>query len=200
MTGRGDTVRVFIALDIPAVAKQRLADTVDTLKGSITHGMRWVDPAGIHLTLKFLGNINRGLVGDVKHAMERASETACPFSLCLSDVGVFPNSRQPRVLWAGVDGNLEPLQSLQEQVDAAMSELGFSLDNRPFNPHLTLGRVRDNVSPKQRSQIGSTVAATTVEASDSWCVEETHLIQSNLSPSGATYTSLGSEPLRGHVG
>lgn len=163
-------------------------------------GIRWVDPAGIHLTLKFLGDIDQSLVQDVMGSIARACETATPFSLNLTGLGVFPNPRQPRVVWAGVGGDFGPLRSLQERVDAAVHDLGFALERRAFNPHLTLGRVRDNVAPKLRSQIGSTVTSSTFQASESWRVEETHLIQSNLSPQGATYTSLGSEPFRGDHG
>ena len=200
MNNHADMVRVFIALDIPLSGKHLLTDIMGSLQQEISTGIRWVDPAGIHLTLKFLGDIKQGLVPDVMAAMVQACETATPFSLNLAGLGVFPNPRQPRVLWAGIDGDMKPLRSLQERVDAAVHGLGFSLERRDFKPHLTLGRVRNSVAQKRSSQIGSAIAYTTFKASDSWRVEEMHLVQSNLNPQGTTYTSMGAKPFRGDHG
>lgn len=197
MTERDTTIRVFIALDIPAGEKQALADTIHCLQAAIPYGVRWVDPAGIHLTLNFLGNVNASLVDDILKAMQCAAESfpGDNFDLQLASLGAFPNERQPRVLWAGIDGDLDSLKGLQEKVDEAISRLGFPREKRPFNPHLTLGRVRDGVSPSIRRQISAAFATTNLEPGDSWEVKEMHLIRSTLTPGGAIYTSLGSVSL-----
>jgi RNA 2',3'-cyclic 3'-phosphodiesterase len=194
-----NTIRVFIALDLPAEAKQALADTIRHFQSALPYGVRWVDPAGIHLTLKFLGNIDASLVKDIFKATQCAARDFQDesFRLQLSGLGVFPNERQPRVLWAGIDGDLDSLKSLQEKVDEAISRLGFPREKRPFNPHLTLGRVRDDVSASARRQVSAAFAAADLEPGDPWKVKEVHLIRSTLTPNGAIYTSLGSTSLSG---
>lgn len=196
MTARQNQVRVFVALDIPHEDKQGLTDTIGRLQQTITNGVRWVDPQGIHLTLKFLGNIDAGLVDAVQQAMALASVDSSRFSLHLSGLGVFPNVRQPRVLWAGVNGDLESLGILQERVDQELSRLGFAKERRPFNPHLTLGRVRDGTPPNLRQQIGTTMGNTQLTGGEAWEATEIHLIRSTITPQGARYTSMGSKPLR----
>ena len=194
MTELDNTIRVFIALDIPAGAKQALADTIRRLQSAIPYGVRWVDPAGIHLTLKFLGNIDATLVEDIFKAMQCAAEGFRDesFHLQLSGLGLFPNERQARVLWAGINGNLDSLKSLQEKVDEAISGLGFPREKRSFNPHLTLGRVREGISASARRQVSAAFGAANLEPGDPWEVKEVHLIRSTLTPGGAIYTHLGS--------
>jgi 2'-5' RNA ligase len=194
LTGIGDTIRVFIALDIPPEAKQALADAIRRLQAAIPYGVRWVDPAGIHLTLKFLGNVNVALVEDIFRAMQSAAQgfQGGGFHLQLAGLGFFPNERQPRVLWAGIEGDLDALKSLQAKVDEATFQLGFAREKRPFNPHLTLGRVRDGVSASIRRQVSAAFATTALEPGNPWEVKEAHLIRSTLTPGGAIYTPLGS--------
>jgi len=189
------TVRVFVALDIAPEARQLLSATMRQLQVAIPGGVRWVEPAGIHLTLKFLGNIDPNLVDAVFEAMAQSAQGVASFQLRLLELGVFPNRRQPRVLWASVAGDLDPLKDLQKRVDEAVSALGFAREKQPFRPHLTLGRVREGVSPETRSQIGATLSATGLKGGDLWLVDTLHLIRSTLTPSGAQYTSLGSVPL-----
>ena len=192
-----ETVRVFIALDIPQDAKDALAETIRQLRSIIPSGVRWVDPQGIHLTLKFLGNVDTSVVGDILAAMKTASENydGPKFSLTLSDLGVFPNDRRPRVLWAGADGDLDALETLQTLVDEAVSRLGYSRERRPFRPHLTIGRVQDGVPQGPRRIIGEAVVKTQLPPVTAWEVDNIHLIRSTLTPQGAIYTSLGSVPL-----
>ena len=197
MTGRPETVRVFVALDLPLHAKDVLRETVRKLADALPAGIRWVDPSGIHLTLKFLGDVDAGRVDSLLAAMEQA---ACEFEsssfpLGLSGLGVFPNAREPRVLWAGVDGDLAALGRLQTLVDEALSELGFARERRPFRPHLTLGRVRDQVSPTERRRIGEVMGQARLAGGQSWEAREMHLIRSTLTPNGAIYDSIGVKPM-----
>ena len=196
--GQG-TVRVFIALDLPPSAKEQLAGVIATLRRAIPAGVRWVDPAGIHLTLKFLGNVDAGLVGPILEALQPGPVgfDRGPFPLHLEGLGVFPNQREPRVLWAGVGGAMPDLADLQQRVDASIATLGFARENRPFRPHLTLGRVRDGVEPAARREIGAVIAeqAGALSPDYAWRADEIHLIRSNLTPQGAIYTSLGAAPV-----
>ena len=204
MNQRSDSLRVFIALVLPPQAIKALTRTICALTRDIPTGVRWVDPSRIHLTLKFLGNIRPILVGQVFEALTQASQCtnsgsnhSGSFQLGLSQLGVFPNPRRPRVLWAGIQGDLTILAELQARVEEAAGQMGFAPEQRPYRPHLTLGRVHEGVPPPARLQIGQAVSEAKLEPSPPWLVDSLHLIRSDRGPEGATYTSLGSVPLVG---
>lgn len=196
-----DTVRVFIALDIPSGDQESLTDAIGRLQSVIPKGVKWVDPGGIHLTLKFLGNVPLPMVEKLLTAMQQASDqfktesAGKQLQLRLSGLGAFPNRQQARVLWAGTEGDLDSLAALQKLVDQAVATLGYSLEKRPFRPHLTIGRVRDSIPHQLRQTIGQAVAAAELPPTDFWKVDTLHLIRSSLTPSGAIYTSIGSVAL-----
>ncbi len=196
MTGdRQSRLRLFVALDLPAGAKAALAATMGQLQSVIPAGVRWVNPAGIHLTLKFLGATDSGLVPPLRAALREAAAAGDmrTFPLHLDGLGVFPNGREPRVIYAGVGGDLDSLAQAQQRVEQAIVRLGFPQDKRPFRPHLTLGRVRDGVALAARRQIGETIArqAAALSPEYAWTAGEIHLIHSHLTPQGAVYTTLG---------
>ena len=195
MTASVAGLRAFIAIHLSQEARLQLSDTISSLGSEIPNGVRWVDPEGIHLTLKFLGDIDPGLVEDVLRAMEQAASGSLPFQLYLNELGVFPNHRRPRVLWAGLGGDLDALGALQEKLEAAMSRLNFPRERRTFNPHLTLGRVRDGVSDVVRQRVGAVVSRVSLDGAGPWPVNGVHLMRSNLTPDGAVYSSLGSVAL-----
>jgi 2'-5' RNA ligase len=195
MLDRSRDIRVFIALLIPTESRAILSETMGRLQAQVPTGVKWVDPQGIHLTLKFFGNINSTWKEPVLEAMGDVGRQATPFNLELSSLGVFPNERQPRVLWSGVNGDMEALAGLQEEVEQAMLALGFRREKRRFNPHLTIGRVRDGVGNSARQQIGKVMSATVLGPVEPWTVDAMHLVQSTLTPQGAIYDSLGHVPL-----
>ncbi len=197
MSLRTTTIRVFIALDLPAEAKQTLDGITQKLRADLPDGVRWVDRSGIHLTIKFLGDIDTSLVADLVEAMKSVAQAAPGerLSLRLAGLGLFPNPERPRVLWVGLDGDLQALRELQERTEEATSKLGFAREGRPFSPHLTLGRVRDGVSADLRRQIGNCLATIDTADGEPWAPEAVHLIQSTLTPQGAVYTDLGSVPI-----
>ena len=197
MTRSDGSVRVFIALPIPPPLKSELERVVQYLADQVPVGVRWVGVDGIHLTLKFLGNINPTRIEDITEAMRRASLTYSHFSLHMSGLGTFPNERRPRVIWAGVQGDLELLGKLQAGIEAEVSGLGFPRENRPFSPHLTLGRVRDQSAGSERLGIGAAISNYSVDPTEPWLVQSVRLVQSNLGPGGATYSDLASVPLVG---
>ena len=99
-------------------------------------------------------------------------------------------------MWAGVGGDLDALASLQDAVETAMTGAGFQRERRPFRAHLTIGRVRDGATPRQRRAIGDAVSSTTLPPVEPWQIETVHLVQSTLTPQGAIYADLGSVELR----
>lgn len=200
MTGEGrGRWRLFVALDLPAGAKAALAAAGKELQGLLPAGVRWVNPAGIHLTLKFLGATEAGRVDALLAALREmaAAGDLMPFPLHLEGLGVFPNRREPRVIGAGVGGDLDSLAKTQRRVEQAIIRLGFPEESRAFRPHLTLGRVRDGVAPATRRQIGDIMAtqAAALSPEYAWQAGEIHLIRSNLTPQGAVYTTLGAAAL-----
>lgn len=194
-----EPVRAFLAVPISPTAKVALKNVVRLLSADAPRGVRWVDPEAIHLTLKFLGNVESSRVTDITTAMRRATQGAPQFRLRLSGVGTFPNGNRPRVLWAGVNGDLEPLQELQRRVEDALADVGFPREGRPFSPHLTLGRVRDQASGEERKRISAAMLAASpaaaLDATEPWLVETLCLVESHLSPEGATYTTLANANL-----
>ena len=191
MTVREREVRAFIALHISEPARQALTGAIASLRADIPQGVRWVDPKGIHLTLKFLGNIDSGLVEQVLDSMQHPARNSASFSLALSGLGVFPDRRSPRVLWAGIGGDLDALGSLQRELESILATQGFQRERRGFNPHLTIGRVRNGVSRDQGQRIVDAVASIQLEPTDPWRVDGLHLMRSTLTPQGALYDSLG---------
>ena len=191
----GETIRVFIALGISEPACSSLSGMMDRLKTAIPRVAHWVDPKGIHLTLKFLGNINPALTDGILEALCRIGLESSSFSLRLSGLGVFPNQREPRVLWAGVEGDMEPLTSLQEKVEEAMADQGFTRERRGFNPHLTIGRVRDRIASSERQKIGAALLSHSLEPTEPWTADTMHLFRTTFTSQGSIHDIIGSAPL-----
>lgn len=179
-------MRLFIALGIPPEAREELARLQGWLRGL---PVRWVDPAGVHLTLQFLGEAAETSAPALLEAL--AGLPAAPFALGLEGLGAFPDLRRPRVLWVGLGGDLAALARLQAAVLAATAPLGFAPEARPFRPHLTLGRVRQDAGPEERRAVGRAVGHAAPPAPLSWEAGAPTLYQSTLTPAGAVYTALG---------
>ncbi len=190
------TVRVFVAVGISAEARRQLIDAVDRIRRDIPKGIQWANPDGMHLTLKFLGNIPSDGVEPLLQCLNPVASEASPFPLHLAGLGMFPNRRKPRVLWAGVDGDLDALSHLQQAAEDSITALGYPPEQRPFRPHVTLGRPRRSVSDAQLSRIGAVASDLAPPSPVLWLVESVDVMQSELHPSGARYTILGSVPLK----
>ena len=191
VTTNSETLRTFIALPLPDEWIGQLGATITDLSRALPHGVRWVSPDGIHLTLKFLGATDSRVVPRILDAIvENFAEASSP-TLSLSVLGTFPAGKNPRVIWAGVSGGAEGLEDLHLRAEQAVSRLGWSMDGRPFRPHLTLGRVRDRVNTRQRQAISDTVARARLPAVRNWRPDTVRLYRSLLTPRGARYSNLG---------
>jgi 2'-5' RNA ligase len=185
-----EEIRSFIAIELPEEAKRGLARLRKELDRDGHKFVKWVDPGGIHLTLKFLGNIPSKRVTEITEAIERAAQGISPFHLEISGLGAFPNLKQARVFWVGINGELDKLSKLQQNIDSALAALGFAKEDRPFVPHLTLARIREGASPPERRSFGELVGSTIFEDKYSVAVEAISLMRSQLTPAGAIYTCL----------
>jgi 2'-5' RNA ligase len=183
-------IRAFIAVNLAApvieeIAKVRLV--LQDAKGDI----RWTRLEGLHLTLKFLGDIERNQVEPILAALRATMRNRLPPHIVAQGLGAFPNLRRPRVLWVGLCG--EGLQEMSEAIETALIPLDFPPEEREFTPHLTLGRVRslrgwEHVLARVKEYEPTRFGESTVD--------QVTLYQSELRPDGAVYTSLGSAPLR----
>jgi len=177
-----ETIRTFIAISLPPEIREALDGISRALEQQTApRAVRWVKPAGIHLTLCFLGETGITRLPELRQTLDGI--TAVPFPLQLGELGAFPRPRRPRVIWVGLQGDLPALQSLQQAVTAAVAPLGWQPDRRSFHPHLTLGRVKNagGVSRLNWSQPVPSLG---------WRVTAVELIRSDLQPTGALYTTL----------
>ena len=187
--------RLFVAVTLPAEAREAIARLIHALRAADVSGLRLVNPEGVHLTLKFLGNVDRSLLPALADALDAVGEGAAPFALQLSGVGVFPNPRSPRVLWAGVTGDIASLTALARRVDDACSTLGFPRERRPFSPHLTLARVRESASAHERQHSATIIKDIGLAPTQPFSVQAFHLVRSTLTPSGPIYETVHTIPM-----
>jgi 2'-5' RNA ligase len=134
-------IRTFVAVDLGDEARAHLTREIARL-GRALPGVRWSDPANLHLTLAFLGELDDERLAAVGAAAEAAALAVKPFTLEVAGLGSFGPAQAPRVIWAGLGGNLQRLGQLYEALDAALEAHGFSREARPFAPHLTLARLK----------------------------------------------------------
>lgn len=193
-----ETWRLFIATTLPPGVLAALAEIQRTLRADTPHGVvRWVAPGGIHLTLKFLGDAPSLQRNELESALQTAAGAKPPFDLALSDLGCFPSVRRPRVVWVGLSGALAALHALRDEIERQIAPLGYPTEDRPFSPHLTLGRVRREASSTQASALGAQVIRARQRDQQTWPVTSVSLMRSELQPEGAVYTELQRIPLRG---
>ena len=199
MEGKRDSekLRVFVAIELPGEVKTEFADLVSEIDALGMRGVRTVRHNGVHLTLKFLGDVSVELIPKIQSAMDDVASQTAPFDLSLGDAGVFPNPSAARVLWVGVAGDFERLNRLRQDVERNMSDLGFRRERRRFNPHITAGRIRDNVSRPDRKRVTDTLLSHEY-ARPPIRVESVSLIQSVLRPDGAIYEPIYTVRLAGN--
>nr|MBC7245472.1 RNA 2',3'-cyclic phosphodiesterase [Chloroflexota bacterium] len=191
-----EQIRTFVAIELDDALKNALRQVQEELKRApVSRIGRWVSPDGIHLTLKFLGNVSTERLPEIIQAMERGCRSTAPFTIALSQPGFFPNTRRLRVVWVGLTGDMDALQRLQRALESELNALGFPPEKRGFQPHLTLARIRDYARPNEREEMAKRIVATQVETSISMLVREVHLMRSDLRPTGAVYTRLATVPL-----
>ncbi len=184
-------IRAFVALELPDAARAFCAEATSQARsalGSDGRVVRWVDPEGIHLTLKFLGSVPAERVPEMVDRVAREVADFGPFPLAIGGLGLFPSQRAPRVVWLALIGDLTALGKCQERVEAATVPLGFAREQRPFQPHLTCGRVREGATPAQLAAIGRLPTGWPASPSAPFPMTSISLMQSHLSPRGARYS------------
>lgn len=197
MNENSPTIRSFVAIELPAEARAWCQAAIERARrglGPTASAVRWVNPDGIHLTLKFLGAVPTDQLTALIDQLRIALASQASFTLSIGGLGVFPGPRAPRVLWVSIMGDLEALGACQQRVESATAPLGFPSEKRAFTPHLTFGRVRETATPEQRAAIGALPAAWPPGTSAPFQVTSASLMQSHLGPGGARYSQLAELP------
>lgn len=185
-------MRLFIAIEIPGEIKEEMAKAQEQLRRSGADA-GWTRPEGIHLTLKFLGEVPEAQIEEIKIALAKAAAGKGRFRLEVGGVGVFPNTRNPRVPWVGVSGDIDKLASLQASVEEAMTGMGFEREEREFTPHLTLGRIKEIRSRDSWQKALDGIKDIRLPGFD---VTAVSLMKSELKRTGAVYTELAKIELK----
>ncbi len=188
-------VRLFVACEVPDEVKQAIGEVIETLRGRSGTAVRWIRPEGVHVTLKFLGEVPVRRLPAIKLAIQEATVGHSPFELEFSTIGTFGGREGLRIMWVGIAGDVLRLEALVRAVNAALAVVGFEPERRPFRPHLTLGRVRDEISTRQRAEIEVAVGKMDVPPSG-WRTPQVSLMRSRLTPQGAFYDVIATFPLK----
>lgn len=186
------TIRTFIAIEIPGNVIFKIRELQEGIK---VYGLkiRWVRSENIHLTLKFLGDVEAVKIGEIAEAISKTVKGYTPISLKAKGVGVFPSIKRPRVLWVGLTGQLEVLLKLQKTLDENLKLLGFPGEKRPFKGHLTMGRIKERIDVKK---FGDALMAFRRFESETFTAGQLVLYKSELKPLGAVYTRLAEASFR----
>lgn len=180
------TIRSFIAIEIDEQNKQKISSLIAQLKKSDTH-IKWITENQMHLTLKFLGNINETDVEKISNSLKFVAKTFSAFTIQFSRIGAFPNIDRPRVIWLGIDKGSGDLKLLNAKIENELEKLGFKKEKREYTAHLTLGRVK---SLKNIQNLTKLINEIKPNLEDELKINKLILFQSTLTPKGALYTPL----------
>jgi RNA 2',3'-cyclic 3'-phosphodiesterase len=183
-------LRTFIAIELPDNIKAELSRIIEGLKKPRFGFVRWVNPQNIHLTLKFLGNVEAAKIDCICDAVRLSADGGEKFSLELSGLGFFPNPRRPRVFWIGIAGDLDRLLHLQGSIDRNTEKLGFPGEKRPFSPHITLARINEDAMLPDLVDFVKATEKVRLEKKLHIDVDRALLMRSQLFRTGARYTRL----------
>lgn len=184
-------MRTFIAANLTDTLKAALSQVQEALKARGAD-VSWVKPENLHITLKFLGEVEEARLPVLSETIASSLRGTSPFPLALGGLGAFPDLRFPRVIWIGVKRGAKELSALQARLEEGLQRIGFSPEDRPFSPHLTLGRVR---SPRGRGALVEDLKALEIPILGEMILESVDLMRSQLHPTGAIYTIIQSFPL-----
>ena len=187
-------IRSFLAFELPLDIKRIVARVSGEIRKS-TLNVRWAEVDNIHLTVVFMGNIRTEEIKAIEEASKKACLKHAPFDISVKGMGSFPNKRNPRVIWLGLNGDLERMSYFRNALQKALKPFGIKEEKRRFTPHLTLGRFRK--SNRAYFQLDEFILRYKDLESPVRSLKELILFQSDLKPGGAVYTKLESWPLSG---
>lgn len=186
------TIRAFIAIELNLETRELLSSIQIELKKTRAD-VKWVKPENIHLTIKFLGNINSDQANEIKKILSEVARENNQFDIDLSEVGAFPKKEYPRVIWVGVEKNKDKVAKIAADLEERIVNLGIPKEDRPFQSHITIGRVRSN---DNRADLVDKLKTITLAQKPSLLISKLTLFKSTLSPSGPIYEILSEANLK----
>jgi len=185
------SIRAFLAIDLNRAIRETLTQFQDQAASILP--VKWMSPESMHLTIKFLGDIEHEQITVLQDVLRDVAKGTESFSLTIKGLGGFPSLQNPRILWAGVAGDVDHLEVLVSCVESALSPLGYAKEDRPYRPHLTLSRIQSHAR-----KIGN-IFETSRFLKKEWMfgsvtINRLCLFQSQLTPNGATYSRLWELP------
>lgn len=184
------SIRSFVAIDLSETARRQIGALIQELRKSEAQ-VGWARVEGIHLTLKFLGNVAPELIEEIKPTLAREAAKTEPIRIEAAGCGAFPGINSPRVIWVGLRGQIDPLADLARRIEEALVPFGFAPEARPFKPHLTVGRVKGRARLQALQQM---LLAHTGFSAEPFDAAQIVLYKSDLRPDGARYTPLFKTP------
>lgn len=188
-------LRAFIAVEVPLGVRQAVCQATSDLQEKIGSLVRWVPMENMHLTLKFLGDISPSNVEMLTQMLQSETDLFNCFDLHFDGLGSFPDLKRPRVIYIGIQAPAA-LKTLQRGIESASRRLGYESEERGFSPHLTIGRVKQNVTATEQQTIRRALEEIRIDSLGIARVDSIHLYKSDLKPTGSVYTRLYSAPLK----
>lgn len=188
-------IRAFIAIEIPPATQNAIWNAIAQFRNGLGDCIRWVLQNHIHLTLKFLGEIPTAEAISLGRVLRAETDSFRAFEISIRGLGSYPSLNRPRLLWARIQAPAE-LEALARQIEFSCVRLGYPSEPRPFSPHLTLGRIRQDTSRAAGQRIRQCLEVLTIDLLGMARVDSVHLFSSKLKPSGAVYTKLYSAPFQ----
>jgi len=188
-------LRAFIAVEIPLPIRQAVNSATSDLQKEINSLVRWVPMENMHLTLKFLGDVSPSNVDMLTQMIRAEADLFHCFDFELNGLGSFPNLKRPRVIYIGIQAPAM-LEALHRGIESASRRLGYESEERGFSPHLTIGRVKQNIAPAEQQTIRRALEGTKIDSLGTARVDSLHLYKSDLQSTGSVYTKLYSAPLK----
>jgi 2'-5' RNA ligase len=188
-----ESIRIFVGIKIPAELKDKIVEA-QTLLRKTSADVKWVEPENFHYNLKFFGSVTESELKKVEHAIQNVAKNHDSFKLEIQDIGTFPTKTSPRVVWLGAKNGNSEIISLANALDSEFSKQGFAKGERPFTPHLTLGRIRSDLNMENLIKRAKDLEHINI---GSFNVNELIIFQSKLSRNGPTYIELSKFSLGG---
>ena len=182
-------IRCFIAIEIPESIRIKIFRVGQTFQNIQKGEIRWVRPANIHMTLRFLGNMGPNELAEMKQILTLAAKRYNPFSISIQGTGTFPNDHRPRIIWVGSVPD-PVLFELQRDIEKELTKAGYKPENHPFRPHITIGRVSENLRRERVPQIIDHLSRWQNEVFGNFSVSRIQLFRSDLRQTGPIYSSL----------
>ena len=186
-------IRTFVAVEFSEDVKEEISNIQARLKRELGN-LKWVPKRNLHLTLKFLGDVEPERIPEIAQGLSAAVQRFKPFSLGLGGLGAFPGMNKPKVIWMGLTIGRRELVQLQKAVESELVIQGFSKERRPYHPHLTLARSRRNTNLLTVGQILDKIE---VQPTDTELIQSVKIMKSDLRPNGPVYTCLEKISLSG---